>query len=59
MTKIKKCHCTHVYQDYMYGPGQRVMNSTAPAADGTVNWRCTVCSRVHLTGGEKGDTNVT
>lgn len=38
---IKKCGCTHPWQDKRYGKGKRVMNKTTK--DGV--YRCTVCSK--------------
>ncbi len=39
---IKKCSCTHEYQDERYGKGKRVCNYS----DKNDNWRCTVCGQV-------------
>ena len=43
---IKKCNCTHAYQDKIYGKKQRVFNETKQGARGaTGSYRCTVCGR--------------
>ncbi len=38
---IRKCYCTHEYQDKKYGPGKRVMNPTTKPGV----YRCTVCGK--------------
>lgn len=40
---IKRCTCTHEYQDKKYGKGMRVMNQTAEVRP--VTYRCTVCEK--------------
>jgi hypothetical protein len=47
---IKKCTCSHEYQDAKHGEGMRVMNETAKDANGSSSWRCTVCEREHRKG---------
>jgi len=37
---IKKCYCTHTYQDRLYGSGMRVMNEKKSGG-----YRCTVCGK--------------
>ena len=44
---ILPCTCHHVYQDRLYGHGQRVHNR-APKAGG---YRCTVCGKVRTAAG--------
>ena len=36
---IKRCTCTHEYQDARYGKGMRVHNKVEKNG----KWRCTVC----------------
>jgi len=38
---IKKCVCSHVFQDAKYGPGMRVANQTASGG-----FVCTVCGKL-------------
>lgn len=38
---IKRCTCTHAFQDERYGTGMRVANRTAKSNPTT--YRCTVC----------------
>lgn len=40
-TVVKKCTCTHPYQDKKYGKGLRVMNSNKKGD----TFRCTVCKK--------------
>lgn len=40
---IKRCTCTHEYQDKKYGKGMRVMDQTAEVRP--VTYRCTVCEK--------------
>lgn len=37
-TKVIGCHCSHPYQDEVYGNGQRVFNGMK------AGWSCSVCS---------------
>ena len=39
---IKKCTCSHAYQDQKYGSKMRVANQMAKE---TPTWRCTVCGK--------------
>lgn len=39
---IKRCNCTHPYQDKVYGKGMRVHNEK----DKTPNEECTVCGSI-------------
>ena len=45
-TKIVKCTCVHAEQDRLHGAGMRVANACAAKA-GSLEHRCTVCSKVH------------
>ena len=43
---IKKCNCTHKYQDKKYGKNKRVHNkigSSGKFETTSKNYRCTVC----------------
>lgn len=42
-TKKLPCDCKHIFQDKLYGTGQRVHNKTIKIP---AEWRCTVCSKV-------------
>lgn len=44
MTKIKKCVCSHEWQDRKYGDKNRVANQTT-GSGGSPGWRCTVCGK--------------
>lgn len=43
MTVIKRCSCTHDFQDKIYGQGMRVHNTTVATKNG--KYRCTVCGK--------------
>lgn len=42
--KVKKCTCTHEYQDKKYGNKMRVMNSQD--GKGIGKYKCTVCDKI-------------
>lgn len=44
-TIIKKCVCSHEYQDRRYGKGMRVMNVKSKKEEAT----CTVCGTTYNT----------
>jgi len=35
---VKRCHCSHKFQDKNFGKGRRLHTKTAKG------WRCTVCA---------------
>lgn len=41
-SEVKKCNCTHLEQDKMYGKNNRLMNSFGTPIKG---YRCTVCGK--------------
>lgn len=44
---IKKCSCTHEFQDQTYGQGMRVMNPAGKAGGEAKFYHCTVCGKEH------------
>lgn len=42
-TVIKKCSCSHEYQDKRYGTGMRVHNVGKKPPTGSAFVKCTVC----------------
>jgi hypothetical protein len=44
-TIVKRCTCTHAYQDAVYGRGNRVHNAKRGNGGNTGGWRCTVCAK--------------
>ena len=44
-TEIRRCVCTHAFQDSMYGTGSRVHNAKRAKDGKATGWRCTVCTR--------------
>jgi len=47
-TVIKKCTCSHGYQDKTYGPKLRVHNLCKPTGGKFLGATCTVCNHVEL-----------
>lgn len=43
-TMVKKCTCSHEFQDQRYGAQMRVHNPFGSQAKGQ-GWRCTVCKK--------------
>lgn len=42
----QRCSCSHAFQDERYGWGERVM-TPGKGPNGSIKWRCTVCSKEH------------
>lgn len=41
--KIMKCKCQSIYQDEIYGKGNRLWNPAGKGSDQGSKYRCTVC----------------
>lgn len=43
-TRVKRCTCSHDFQDRRYGKGKRLFNKTTGRGN-SIGWRCTVCGK--------------